>query len=116
MCQPTQRFYISENELGLFIQDKIYDLDGIRKLYRTDRKTILYFNTITSYVVRMYCQLEKQSSDYRKLELLTILKENNVVFIFNIDEIRIVFRRLWHQEGKQYIVLFSFAKVIKSVL
>jgi Ser/Thr protein kinase RdoA (MazF antagonist) len=111
---PASASTLSENELGLFIRDK-YDLDGsfVCKLYRTGvNHTYFISNTITSYVVRVYCHNWRSKAQIiEELELLTILKENNVAISYPlIDRNKNSIQEVMAPEGKRYIVLFSFAK------
>ena len=111
---PASASTLSENELGQFVREK-YNLDNsfTCKLYRTGlNHTYFISNGINKYIIRVYCHNWRSKTQIiEELELLTILKDNNVSVSHPIkDRNKDFIQEVMAAEGKRYIVLFSFAK------
>ncbi|WP_299888260.1 phosphotransferase [uncultured Lacinutrix sp.] len=111
---PVIASTISEKELGEFAKERYglnenYDC----KLFRTGMNhTYFLSDNETKYVLRIYSHNWRSKSDIiAEIELLNLLKENNLSVSFPIQDRNGDFiQEINAPEGIRYIVLFSFAK------
>lgn len=111
---PVIASTISEKELGEFAKERYglnenYDC----KLFRTGMNhTYFLSDNETKYVLRVYSHNWRSKSDIiAEIELLNLLKENNLSVSFPIqDKNGELIQEINAPEGIRYVVLFSFAK------
>ncbi|WFO15810.1 phosphotransferase [Cellulophaga baltica 4] len=114
---PVIASTISEKELGEFAK-KRYGLNENYdcKLFRTGiNHTYFLSDNETKYVLRVYSHNWRSKSEIiAELELLNLLKENNLSVSFPIqDKNRELIQEINAPEGIRYVVLFSFAEGVK---
>ncbi len=110
---PVTTSTLSAKELGEFIKDK-YQLNEnfICELFRTGMNhTYFLSDKETKYVLRVYSHNWRSKSEIiEEIELLKLLKENNIPISFPISDKNGDFiQGLNAPEGIRYAVLFSFA-------
>ena len=111
---PVIASTISEKELGEFAKERYglnenYDC----KLFRTGMNhTYFLSDNETKYVLRVYSHNWRSKSEIiAEIELLNLLKENNLSVSFPIqDKNRELIQEINAPEGIRYVVLFSFAE------
>ncbi|WP_299261873.1 phosphotransferase [uncultured Aquimarina sp.] len=111
---PVIASTISEKELGEFAKERYglnenYDC----KLFRTGMNhTYFLSDNETKYVLRVYSHNWRSKSEIiAEIELLNLLKENNLNVSFPIqDKNREFIQEINAPEGIRYVVLFSFAE------
>ena len=105
---------LSPTELGEFISEKYQLKEHFDcKLFRTGvNHTYFMSNTKTKYVVRVYCYNWRTKVEIQQeLELLNLLKENNLSISFPIpDQNGDLIQEINAPEGLRYVVLFTFAE------
>lgn len=114
---PVIASTISEKELGEFAKERYglnenYDC----KLFRTGMNhTYFLSDNETKYVLRVYSHNWRSKSEIiAELELLNLLKENNLSVSFPIqDKNRELIQEINAPEGIRYVVLYSFAEGVK---
>lgn len=110
---PVIASTLSEKDLGNFIIEK-YNLNSNFecKLFRTGvNHTYFISNSNTKYVARVYYHNWRSKTEIKEeLELLKILKNNNLSISFPIsDKNDELIQEINAPEGIRYVVLFSFA-------
>ncbi len=110
---PVIASTLSEKDLGNFIIEK-YNLNSNFecKLFRTGvNHTYFISDSNTKYVARVYCHNWRSKTEIKEeLELLKILKSNNLSISFPIsDKNDELIQEINAPEGIRYVVLFSFA-------
>lgn len=110
---PVIASTLSEKDLGNFITEK-YNLSSNFecKLFRTGvNHTYFISDSNTKYVARVYCHNWRSKTEIKEeLELLKILKSNNLSISFPIsDKNDELIQEINAPEGIRYVVLFSFA-------
>ncbi|VXA98497.1 Ser/Thr protein kinase RdoA involved in Cpx stress response, MazF antagonist [Flavobacterium sp. 9AF] len=117
---PVIASTLSEKDLGNFIIEK-YNLNNNFecKLFRTGvNHTYFISDSNTKYVARVYCHNWRSKTEIKEeLELLKILKSNNLSISFPIsDKNDELIQEINAPEGIRYVVLFSFANGEKKRL
>ncbi|MBP6302385.1 MAG: phosphotransferase [Bacteroidia bacterium] len=105
---------LSEKELGNFIKEKYQLSENFKcKLFRTGvNHTYFISNNETKFVFRVYCHKWRTKIEIQQeLELLNLLKENNLSISFPIsDQNGDLIQEINAPEGLRYAVLFTFAE------
>ncbi len=111
---PVIASTLSEKDLGKFIIEKYNLNDNFEcKLFRTGvNHTYFISNSNTKYVIRVYCHNWRTKSEINEeLELLKLLKNNNLTISFPIgDKNNEFIQEIIAPEGIRFVVLFSFAE------
>ena len=110
---PVTNSILSAKELGAFIKDN-YPLNGNFncELFRTGMNhTYFLSDNETKYVLRVYSHNWRTKSEIiEEIELLNLLRENNLSVSFPIQDKNGEFiQKINAPEGIRYVVLFSFA-------
>lgn len=111
---PVITSTLSAKELGEFIKDKYQLNENFNcELFRTGMNhTYFLSDNETKYVLRVYSHNWRSKSEIiEEIELLKLLKENNLSVSFPIqDKSGEFFQEINAPEGIRYVVLFSFAQ------